>query len=89
MLCFPTFHTQVADTSRQRQDELTRKISKAFEEGLGTRRWEMVYIRLLFADPSTQGKGYGYGLANVATSRVKQLRLLRLQSSSHSTVYTG
>jgi len=63
----PASGVQASEELKKRQKEFKEKATKAIERALGDLKAEMFYLRLLFADPSKQGQGYGYTLAKIAT----------------------
>lgn len=61
------FPVQEREEIKTRRKELGEKHDKAIKDTIGDRKADMFYLQILFADPSTQGRGYGYALAKVAT----------------------
>lgn len=63
----PVSKVQANEEQKKRREEFEEKYAKAVKDAVGDRKADMFYLRLLFADPSTQGLGYGYSLAKIAT----------------------
>jgi len=72
-LASPIFEIDLSKEQKKRREELVQKAKEAIESSLGSRKPEMLYVSRLFADPATQGRGYGYALANVAVRRAEHL----------------
>lgn len=61
------FRFQETEEIKRRRQELGEKHAKAIKDALGNRKADMFYLERLWVDPATQGRGYGYSLAKVAT----------------------